>query len=477
LAGAFTADGKKLATMFLDTQKHVRDFDDELVERSFRLKIWDFDSGKQLLDVGRPALCAAFSPDGRELALGSWIGAEIICLDPRNGKEVRRFPSNVDALSYSADGRWLGCWHQGILLSRHKPILWGLQRSSVILWESGIASAFSPDSRRLLSGRLLSEYSGSASVWDTGNGRKLFTLKKPNQSIFASAFSRDGRQIVTYSRERKLKNQGQEEIVYVHSWDAETGKEVSSRKVSGHPGGYFALLSPDGEKIVTIAGVSSNSEWIGKGDSKEGSASVVIFDSATGQRLNLYSIAAARIKRTMYRSGLYPLRPMVFSPDSQRLAFYCADKIVDKIVIASNEKRIEILSGGWVDFLAFSGDGKLLAGLTENQIKVWDSHTGEQVRVLFVGSDANGVALIPDGSRVATMHQDGRVKLWDIATGQEVLTLKTKVSAFEARLLFSVDGEKLAVCWSGNGWGPGNSPIEIFSAPRTPALHKFFAGE
>ena len=183
---------------------------------------------------------------------------------------------------------------------------------------------------------------------------------------------------------------------------------------------------------------------------------MVIFDSATGQRLNLYSNAVDQ---------------MVFSPDSQRLAFYCADKIV----IAGNEKRIEIPIGGRVYSLAFSGDGKLLAGRTKNQIKVWDSHTGEQVRVLSVGSDADLAALIPDGSRVATLHRDGRVKLWDTATGQEVLTLKTKAqrrpSLGGARLLFSVDGEKLAVwSWSGNS-------IEIFSAPRTPALHKFFAGE
>jgi WD40 repeat protein len=120
--------------------------------------------------------------------------------------------------------------------------------------------------------------------------------------------------------------------------------------------------------------------------------------------------------------------------------------------------------------ISFSGDGKLLAGLTKNQIKVWDSHTAEQMRVLLVGSDADRAALIPDASRVATLHRDGRVKLWDIATGQEVLTLKTKAQPPGARFLFSADGEKLAV-WS------ENSPIEIFSAPRTPASHKFFAGE
>src|SRR5262249_6916901 len=119
-------------------------------------------------------------------------------------------------------------------------------------------------------------------------------------------------------------------------------------------------------------------------------------------------------------------------------------------------------------------DGSRVASLhRDGRVEVWDSHTGEQVRVLPIGSDADCAALIPDGSRVATLLLDGRVKLWDTATGQEVLALKTRAQRplGDGGLLFSVDGEKLAV-WS---WA-GNS-IEIFGAPRTPALHKFFAGE
>src|SRR5262249_908294 len=135
--------------------------------------------------------------------------------------------------------------------------------------------------------------------------------------------------------------------------------------------------------------------------SQAGSASVVISEAATGRRLNLYSVAA---KDSMQR-GIQPsvayqaFSPMLFSPDSQRLAFCCADKIV----IAIDEKRLEILSGGGVRSLAFSGQGKFLAGLANNQIKVWDSGSGEQLHILLVGGDADRAALTPDGSRAATL--------------------------------------------------------------------------
>src|SRR5262249_5400048 len=143
------------------------------------VKIWDFKSGKLLLDLERLAICAAFSPDGKVLALGG--ESQIICVDATNGQEVRSYcgPSDgVGRLSFSADGRWLASWHFGVLRG-DVSILWGQQPSSVLLPKTGTfasASAFSPDSRRLISAD-----SRSVFVWDTGNGRKLFALEKLNQ--------------------------------------------------------------------------------------------------------------------------------------------------------------------------------------------------------------------------------------------------------------------------------------------------------
>jgi WD40 repeat protein len=476
---AFSPDGAKLVTICVDPIVYDKRMYTE--EARFRVKTWDLKSGKQLLDFETFAFCAAFSPDGKVLALGG--DSQIICVDATNGQEVRSYwvPSRLESLSFSADGRWLGSFHTRLGGGADTAILRGLRQSSIIVPQSGgsILGAFSPDGCRLVSA-----HSGSVILWDAGNGRKLFTLEKPNQWIFASSFSRDGRQIVTYSVERKLKNQSQEDG-YLHSWDAETGKELSCRKVH-HPGGYFVkFVSPDGE-LLGVEGVNRAA----------GS-----FTAATEYRFSLRPVPGSQIatlpwdsiksgKRNVSIPNLQGFGPMLFSPDSQRLAFCCADKIV----IASDEQRVEIrfteprttpfgdrfpgpkYHRGYIRSLAFSDDGKLLAGLANNQIKLWHTRTGEQVHTLLVGPDAERVALIPDGSRAATLYRDGSVKLWDIATGQEVLTLKTKRLAPDdllpspaADLLFSPDGEKLAV-------SSGNGQIEIFSAPRTPSL-KLFVGD
>jgi WD40 repeat protein len=55
----------------------------------------------------------------------------------------------------------------------------------------------------------------------------------------------------------------------------------------------------------------------------------------------------------------------------------------------------------------------------------------------------NGVALSPDGKRLASCSSDGTVKVWDTQSGQAVLTLKGHNSSVQS-VAFSPDGKRLA---------------------------------
>lgn len=136
---------------------------------------------------------------------------------------------------------------------------------------------------------------------------------------------------------------------------------------------------------------------------------------------------------------------------------------------------------GRFDDLAFSPDGKWVAAQTRVDdgddpfkrtypIKVWDARTGKPVRTLFDGKHVAGVAVSPDGKRVATTLSvcdqaklgdgdvrdafTGKVLVWDVATGKEAATLEGWDVHCPYHVAFSPDGKYLA---AGGGLLEANS--------------------
>lgn len=79
----------------------------------------------------------------------------------------------------------------------------------------------------------------------------------------------------------------------------------------------------------------------------------------------------------------------------------------------------------WVDALAFSPDGSLLAtgagkiGL-QGECRLWDGATGkERSRLARLDSGVHALAFSPDGKVLATTGGDQGLRLWDPETGQE----------------------------------------------------------
>ena len=88
--------------------------------------------------------------------------------------------------------------------------------------------------------------------------------------------------------------------------------------------------------------------------------------------------------------------------------------------------------------------GGLIAVHPDREIKIWDAHTGQEIRSLrgHVGG-LRSVAFSPDGSRLASAGLDHNVRLWDATTGQEVLTLRGHLDNIWC-VTFSADGYQLA---------------------------------
>ncbi len=210
----------------------------------------------------------------------------------------------------------------------------------------------------------------------------------------------------------------------------DAGDDGRVRTLKGHSWlAYSVAFSPDGKMLVS-------GSW---------DKTAILWDAVTGKEIRTF------------RGHTQRIRGVAFSPDGKWVATGSWDNTV-KLWDITTGKVVRTLSHPMVNSVAFSPDGKLLASASTSSdgrlsfdetskdptIKLWDVHTGKEVRTLrghtfYVYS----VRFSPDGKLLASGSRDGTVRLWDVATGQEVRTLKTG-KGWALSVAFSPDGKMLA---------------------------------
>lgn len=225
--------------------------------------------------------CAAFSPDGRLLAVGRAGGAVVVhdlraeeeqaLIDP-SGTTVR-----AACLAFAPDGRtlavgrrdgWISLWDAATLRARsewpgHAEVVRSLTYSpdgrtlassggdrTVRLWDPAtgrerrsipeqpgmfVGLAFSPDSRVLA---LADRLSRIVRLWDLARGVEATALRGAEAAVLAVAISPDGQTLAAADFGGA-----------VHSWRLATGR--LDRAVLLHPGVQTLAFAPDGRTLAT----------------------------------------------------------------------------------------------------------------------------------------------------------------------------------------------------------------------------------
>jgi WD40 repeat protein len=125
---------------------------------------------------------------------------------------------------------------------------------------------------------------------------------------------------------------------------------------------------------------------------------------------------------------------------------------VGTLVLRPADKQpVPVLKGHqyWVNHVAFSPDGATLAsaaGMLDRagEVILWDLAGGEEKLRLDIPRGAvYAVSFSPDGSQLATAHEDHTVRLWDARSGKLLWALIGHTDRVNA-VLFAPDGQTLA---------------------------------
>ncbi|WP_308406806.1 helix-turn-helix domain-containing protein [Streptomyces sp. AC555_RSS877] len=454
---ALSRDGRTLAANSRDGKVRIWN----LPGGQLRHTIAGYDSGE----------IAAFSPDGRTLAVAAVRGAGgmIGLMDPVTGRKIRTITvpdGSVRGMAFSPDGRTLAASSPAAV--RVWDVATGRKQRSFTGQSDPQAVAFGPDGRTVAA----VVRRGVVRVWDVATGHPRTTHDRLVEGG-AVAFSPDGR---TYA---VVRADGSVQL-------RETATGIVRRTISDGPIGVsevaFAVAFALGGQTLAVPG---------PGDT------VRLWDTASG---------AARATVTAGHHGRGEMQ-VALSADGRTLVTSSNLDPAIRIHRPRAEYPQTTLSGhpdAYVADMAFSPDGRTATTVSQGppgrgSVQLWDARTGDHEATLplgthltprgkqlpvpvshlaAVGFSATGRALAaragkngvievrdlatgrlqrsralgaidtavfsPDGTRLVVVGMDGSVRIWHLPTGA-LHTAHTSHGQSVRAVTFTPDGRTLAV--------------------------------
>jgi WD40 repeat protein len=412
-----------------------------LASGSDDLTIWDTSSGQAITSVPQASwvTALAFAPDPSFVATGHDDGS-VSFWDAAGhhrlfGRALRHHKQPISALAVSPDGRLLAVASEDRTIS-----VWDLQNGKHLGDLQGHtdripALAWHPGSEILVS----AGWDTTARVWDVRALEPVILLNTHATQVTALAFDALGRRFASA-----------DSALTVHLWDFDAKRTLHQLK--GAAAEIRALaFSPDGTRLAAAS-----------------ERAVHLWDTTSGQSLT--GGGPAPVARTS----------VAVSPDGRRIVTNGGGALPRVWDAAQRTVLVTLTGTGAVHQVAYSPDGRLVAGAADKGVRVWDAATGKVVGEWDGPADPQtALAFARDGRTIASASRFGlEVWLWRAADGEPILLIPDALDGcgIEA-LAFHPSGQLLAV--GGVDWmatGGTDGAVSLWDVAARHEVATFLAG-
>ncbi len=472
-AGPLGGPGPAVDGLALSGRELVVTRHDRTIER------WDVDAATRTSSSRTEHQLFSLTPDA-DTVLGAWTSWGVDEVDPRDGRTVRTFPATegIEAILVGGDTVYIAGWHDRITAfdrrGRGEPRQFELQ-------PDGLVDLVRPDASTLISaGR-----DGAIAIWDARTGTLRHRLRGHDFGVDALALGGEGRWLASVSLDGSLR-----------TWDL--GAPPVDRVLRGGGDKVQALaFDPTGERVIAAIGPQwgrLDDDAVRAWTLADGGPAV----SVTDHPVTVDAIAVAKDTIvTASRDGTVhvrdagdlAVREVVRAQSAPVLAFVddatfvsggedgsiawwgtdgrslgrmdagvgaIADVVAvdDGVVVggATGVARLDRADGSATAVGTFAGvtaiatldEGVIVVGHGDGTLTCVELASGAtRWSAPTFGRAVTGVAISPDGQRIATSNQDYRIRLYEARTGDYLLTVGAHESVATS-VAFSPDGRTLA---------------------------------
>jgi WD40 repeat protein len=363
-------------------------------------------------------------------------GAHVLVVGTEEGVRVRRFGSSTrartlgeariaTAVAVSPDGRFVAAATGGA------AVVWGPDGDYVTCGDGTSESvSFSRDGRLVVSGQT----DGTAVVCDALYGTKLVELRGHQGPVATAAFDAASRRVATTGDDR-----------------TERVSTLGMRWVMSPA--YFAALDGTGRRVVTMGNRAVRVWDIGSrgrpldtirtggylNDTALNPGGTVVA-TATDRGACLWKVGQKQRTCAVPLPGAKEAESVAFDRSGDRVLVVAGGRV--RIFDAENQRLLLKLSSksGALSRAAFSGDGKLVAAVSDDGVVVWGLDRPQQPKVLGRG-EVDDVDFSRDED-LLIITGGGRAIVWKLSTGDRLMALP-QPSAVSAGL--SPDGRLVVV--------------------------------